>query len=165
RDDKTSLWKEMVEVHKLMKKGYTHYNSVIDTEKLSEKDDRLSKERNRVVSKQIHLEMEISSIKAQQYEDSMGITWYTEDSIKGLQEAIKHAQAVVFDIRKSTPEVILIGLLGVSILMLGIHYVITTRFDSKIPMVLQHIEKENDIIRKQIEKRELLLKLENIENK
>jgi hypothetical protein len=48
---------------------------------------------------------------------------------------------------------------------LGIYYTIATRFGAIEPAVLQHLEKENNFIRKQIEKRELLVKLENLEKK
>lgn len=48
---------------------------------------------------------------------------------------------------------------------LGIHYTVVTKFGYSKPSVLENLERENEIIRKQIEKRELLLKLENLEKK
>jgi uncharacterized membrane protein len=50
---------------------------------------------------------------------------------------------------------------------LGIYYVIATRFDlgASPSKVLQNLEKENNIVRKQIEKRRLLAKLDDMEKK
>lgn len=46
-----------------------------------------------------------------------------------------------------------------------IHYTLTTKFwTSRIP-VIESLERENQIIRKQIEKKELLVKLQNLEAK
>ncbi len=59
-------------------------------------------------------------------------------------------------------------MIGISMLLIpvsaGIYYVVTTSFGSK-PTVLENLEKENQIIKKQIEKRELLAKLETLEKK
>lgn len=46
----------------------------------------------------------------------------------------------------------------------GIYYTISTKFGA-MPTVLENLEKENQIIMKQIEKRELLAKLETLEKK
>lgn len=48
---------------------------------------------------------------------------------------------------------------------LGIYYTVTTKFGFSKPTVLENLERENEIIRKQIEKRELLAKLEKLEKK
>lgn len=45
----------------------------------------------------------------------------------------------------------------------GLYYVIATKFGSTKPTVLDDLEKENEIIKKQIEKKELLAKLESLE--
>lgn len=45
----------------------------------------------------------------------------------------------------------------------GIYYTIVTKFGVSKPTVLESLERENEIIRKQIEKRELLSKLESFE--
>lgn len=53
-------------------------------------------------------------------------------------------------------------LLGFS---LGVYYTLATKFGYSKPSVLENLERENEIIRKQIEKRELLAKLEHLEKK
>jgi len=64
-------------------------------------------------------------------------------------------------------ELIIFWFLTVAINLIGIIYVIITNFgkSNKVPHVLDNLNKENEIIRKQIEKRELLAKLENLEKK
>lgn len=47
---------------------------------------------------------------------------------------------------------------------LGIYYVIATKFGKPARTVLDNLEKEIDFIKKQIERKELLAKLKNIEN-
>lgn len=47
----------------------------------------------------------------------------------------------------------------------GIHYTLTSNFWQSKLSVLESINQENEIIKKQIEKRELLAKLENLEKK
>lgn len=64
-------------------------------------------------------------------------------------------------------ELIIFWFLTVSLNSIGIIYVIITNFgkSNKEPHLLENLNKENEIIRKQIEKRELLAKLENLEKK
>lgn len=57
----------------------------------------------------------------------------------------------------------LVILLVLIALASGIYYTIVTKFGSSKPAVLESLERENDIIRKQIEKKELLSKLESFE--
>jgi hypothetical protein len=57
----------------------------------------------------------------------------------------------------------LIILLIIVTLSLGIYYTVITKFGFSRPTVLEDLERENEIIKKQIEKKELLLKLENLE--
>lgn len=45
------------------------------------------------------------------------------------------------------------------------HYCFSTKFWTSKNSVIDNLERENEIIKKQIEKRELLLKLENLEKK
>lgn len=47
----------------------------------------------------------------------------------------------------------------------GIYFTIKTKFGSKPPSILDNLDKENEIIKKKIERKELLAKLEAIENK
>lgn len=47
----------------------------------------------------------------------------------------------------------------------GIYYTIKTKFGSVTPSIIDNLEKENEIIKKRIEKQELLAKLENLEKK
>jgi amino acid permease len=55
-------------------------------------------------------------------------------------------------------------LLGLVILFsLGVYYTVVTRFGNSKPTVLDNLDRENEIIKKQIEKRELLAKLEHLE--
>jgi len=56
-------------------------------------------------------------------------------------------------------------LLIIPLSSLGIYYTIATRFGSMEPAILRQLENESNIIRKQIEKRRLLVKLENLEKK
>lgn len=62
----------------------------------------------------------------------------------------------------------LLGLLltigAIFLAALGIYYVIATRFGTPKLTVLDNLEKEIDFIKKQIERKELLAKLKNIEN-
>ncbi len=163
-EEKRRSLKQYLEVRKLMKQGYTH-ESRFDTETLSEKRARLSEEYTRISSQHLDLEMEISGIKEsfRCFDDEFLDCVYTEDCVKGIQSAIADAQTVINDIRQGIPEVILMGFIGVSILALGAYYVKATRFGSMKPTVIQHLEKENNFIRKQIEKKELLVKLEHLE--
>jgi hypothetical protein len=64
-------------------------------------------------------------------------------------------------------EIELFWFLNFLLSSMGITYVILTKFGklNKEPQVLESLDKENEIIRKQIEKRELLAKLENLEKK
>lgn len=55
------------------------------------------------------------------------------------------------------------AILAIILSSLGIFYVSATKFGSVNPTVLEDLEKENEIIRKQIEKKELLSKLESLE--
>lgn len=57
------------------------------------------------------------------------------------------------------------SILAIILFSLGIFYIVATKFGSVNPTVLENLEKENEIIRKQIEKKELLAKLESLENK
>jgi len=45
----------------------------------------------------------------------------------------------------------------------GIYFTVKTKFGTTNPSVLDNLERENEIIKKQIEKKELLLKLESLE--
>lgn len=62
----------------------------------------------------------------------------------------------------------MLEMIGIFLLLIpasaGIFYTIKTKFGSN-PTVLENLEKENQIIKKQIEKRELLAKLETLEKK
>lgn len=55
------------------------------------------------------------------------------------------------------------GLFVLSISIL--HYCLSNRFWTSKPSVLDNLERENEIIKKKIEKRELLERLENLERK
>ncbi|WP_373520750.1 hypothetical protein [Aquiflexum sp.] len=57
--------------------------------------------------------------------------------------------------------------LAIVFCLLGIYYVVATRFDlaSSPSTVLENLEKENNFVRKQIEKRRLLAKLDNMDKK
>lgn len=46
----------------------------------------------------------------------------------------------------------------------GIYYTVKTKFWTTRPTVFESLERETEIIKKQIEKKELLAKLENLEN-
>ncbi len=67
----------------------------------------------------------------------------------------------------SENEIRIFCVLNLLICLLAITYVILTKFGkpNKEPQFLENLDKENEIIRKQIERRELLAKLENLENK
>lgn len=52
-------------------------------------------------------------------------------------------------------------ILGISV----IHYTLATKFWTSKISVIESLERENQIIRKQIEKKELLVKLQNLEEK
>lgn len=59
-------------------------------------------------------------------------------------------------------------LLWIAFLILSIciiHYTVVTKFWTSKLSILESLERENEIIKKQIEKRELLAKLENLEKK
>lgn len=56
-----------------------------------------------------------------------------------------------------------IGLFILSICVL--HYCVSNKFWTSKISVLENLDRENEIIKKQIEKRELLVKLENLEKK
>lgn len=56
--------------------------------------------------------------------------------------------------------------IGVDILCIStIYYTVSTKFWTSNLSVIESLEKENEIIEKQIEKRELLAKLETLEKK
>ncbi len=164
-NEEERLREDFREVLQLIKQGYyTHYES----ETLSQRKNRLSKELDEIISRNFDLRSEIASIKNGQYSEYFGdveIWEYREDSIKGIEIAIDNAQSEIERIRERALEVILKNLIGISILVVGICYVIATRFGSIEPTVLRHLERENDFIRKRIEKIELLVKLENIGRK
>jgi len=65
----------------------------------------------------------------------------------------------------SDATLIVPSILAIILFSLGMFYVAATKFGSVNPTVLENLEKENEIIRKQIEKKELLSKLENLEKK
>ena len=67
--------------------------------------------------------------------------------------------------RDSAVNDMLLILLLIITFSLGIYYTVITGFGFSNPTVLQNLEHENEIIKKQIEKRELLAKLENLEKK
>lgn len=57
------------------------------------------------------------------------------------------------------------ALLFIALLSIGIYYVIATKFGTAKSKLLEDLDKENEIIKKQIEKKELLSKLESLEKK
>lgn len=69
-----------------------------------------------------------------------------------------------YDDYSSANELLLILLIVIAF-SLGIYYTVITKFGFSKTTILDNLERENEIIRKQIEKRELLLKLENLEKK
>lgn len=59
-------------------------------------------------------------------------------------------------------------LLWIALFILGIcvlHYCFSSKFWTSKISIIESLERENEIIKKQIEKRELLTKLENLEKK
>lgn len=87
---------------------------------------------------------------------------------RGLNEDIydqgvrlKEAARIQSIMRREIPIV----LLFIISFAVGIYYILVTRFGSIESAILQQLERENNLIRKQIEKRELLVKLENLEKK
>ncbi|MEX2234696.1 MAG: hypothetical protein WD824_21210 [Cyclobacteriaceae bacterium] len=70
-----------------------------------------------------------------------------------------------YDSESAFKDMLLIALIVIAF-SLGIYYTVITKFGfSSKPTVLDNLERENEIIKKQIEKRELLTKLENLEKK
>ena len=57
------------------------------------------------------------------------------------------------------------AILFIVLLSIGTYYVIATKFGAVKSNILEDLDRENEIIKKQIEKRELLAKLENLEKK
>jgi len=64
------------------------------------------------------------------------------------------------DAKDIPPSIIFIVLLSI-----GIYYVVATKFGAAKSKLLEDLDKENEIIKKQIEKKELLSKLESLEKK
>lgn len=83
-------------------------------------------------------------------------------SLYGIFEAFNRWRE--YDSASAFNEMLLILLLVIAF-SLGVYYTVTTKFGFTKPTVLENLERENEIIRKQIEKKELLLKLENLEKK
>lgn len=80
-----------------------------------------------------------------------------------IYEEINHAQHEINEIRERIPLLLLICFIGTSIFVLGSYYIVATKFGSTTPTLLKNLEKENNFIRKNIEKNELIAKLKNLE--
>ena len=63
------------------------------------------------------------------------------------------------------PRLVLIIISWLILIISVFHYTLSTRFWIAKHTALEHLDMENEIIKRQIEKKELMLKLENLDKK
>ncbi len=87
------------------------------------------------------------------------IEWYLKSEKKNGQQGYYSVLNI-----KETVMISCLAMSGIVFAALGIYYVLATRFGTPKLTVLDSLEKEIGFIKKQIERKELLAKLKNIEN-
>jgi len=85
--------------------------------------------------------------------------------IENVQSSIGSIQSQIANRKKMISGEILIGLLVIILISICFYYVLATKLGSRVPTFLQHLEKENNFIRKNIDKRELLVRLKNLDKR
>jgi hypothetical protein len=124
----------------------------------SERYQKLLREKNTIALEERRLNRSIAYIEG----DNLPI--YMDDgSIKGIRRKIAYFQTSIKSTREEAPNAILMTLLFISTQALGVYYIIATGFGSANSTVIKHLIKENNFIRKQVERNELLVKLKNTE--